>query len=259
MRATDEASARRPRSWTAPVVLVAVGGVTGAVIGGYLDYGAWHANAAMLAAVPVTLSVLLGVGAAAWWLTSRRRLAGWITLAAWSFFVGTQIGAWIAPSAHRPGYSEGTVSLALTDPPVGSATGTAACFSEAEGPFSVGTDPAQTLAGTTIHYSLQGPGPDGNRGDVGFILLPDPEEGHDRWWGTDVESEGVDVDVLDQVVISGDASAGTALLVAVPANPGSPIGDAFGGPAPAAVNGSLTWTCEPPRGEPTPIEGSWFR
>ena len=66
-------------------------------------------------------------------------------------------------------------------------------------------------------------------------------------------------DILDVVLIDGSAASGEARLVSIDRSPDEETGgDAFGGPAPEQLSGVVTWTCEPPRGVPTPIEGSWF-
>ena len=59
--------------------------------------------------------------------------------------------------------------------------------------------------------------------------------------------------------IDGEASAGSAELVEIPRAADAPSEGGFTGAVPDAISGVMTWTCEPPRGEPTPIEGTWFR
>lgn len=118
------------------------------------------------------------------------------------------------------------------------------------------TDPAQVLADTPVGYSLHGAGADGNRGSIGFDLYVSRDDGGPMWT---TNEEVTQRDILDVVLISGTAAAGEARLVAIVRSPDDPVGgDAFGGPSPTSLSGILTWTCEPPRGEPTPIEGSWF-
>ena len=58
--------------------------------------------------------------------------------------------------------------------------------------------------------------------------------------------------------IDGQASAGRAELVEIPRAMDAPGEGGFPGQVPEAISGVVTWTCEPPRGEPTPIEGTWF-
>lgn len=237
-------------------VVVILAFVAGGVIGGYLHFGAWHANAAMLSAAPVTLAFVVATGSGVWWLVSRRRSAGIVALVAAAYVLGSLVGSWVAPEAHRPQWSPGTIRLTLDDPALGTVGGTASCETEADGSFSVSTDPAQVLAGTPIGYSLLGAGADGNRGSMGFDLYVTREEGGPMWT---TNEESTQRDILDVVLVDGTAAAGEARLVGIVRSPDDGPGDtAFGGPPPATLSGSVSWTCEPPRGEPTPIEGSWF-
>lgn len=230
--------------------------VAGGLIGGYLHFRAWHAVAAFEAAIPVTLAILIAVGAGVWWLSSRRRSVGLIALLAAAYIAGSMVGAWVAPEANRPQWSPGTVSLTLEDPPIGTVSGAASCQTEEDGTFSVSADTEQILADTPFGFSLYGAGADGNRGSIGFDLHVSRAEGGPMWT---TNEELTRRDILDVVLIDGTAAAGEARLVAITRSEDD-LGrdDAFGGPPPATLTGVITWTCEPPRGEPTPKEGSWF-
>jgi hypothetical protein len=238
------------------VVAVVLAFLAGCVIGGYLHFGAWHANAAMLAVVPVALAGLVAIGAGIWWLFSRRRLAGLLAVVAAAYTLGSFVGTWVAPEAHPPEWSPGTISLTLDDPAVGTVAGKASCQTEADGSFSVSSDPEQVLADTPVGYSVYGAGADGNRGSIGFDLHVSREDGGPMWT---TNEELTQRDILDVVLVDGAAASGEARLVAITRAPDEMAGgDAFGGPPPGQLSGVVTWTCEPPRGEPTPIEGSWF-
>lgn len=257
MTTSSGALQRRGVQWSA-IVVVAV--VVGAVVGGFFDFGAWHSNGAFISALVVTSTVLLAVGAGIGWFVTRRRGAGLLAVGGLALFVGTQVGAWVAPKAHDPYWSPGTIAVDLTAPAFGSASGSASCHTETDGAFIVFADPPQTLAGTSVGYELRGAGQDGNRGAIGFALWPEPRSIDSPRWGTDIESEVPPTfDVLDLVRIDGAAAAGSASLVAIPQPSESIDRSAFGGAAPPTISGSVTWTCEPPRGEPTPIDGTWFQ
>jgi hypothetical protein len=86
----------------------------------------------------------------------------------------------------------------------------------------------------------------------------EPAPGVGPIWTTEIETTPA-VDILDVVRIAGTAASGSADLVGIPLSPESPTGDAFGGPAPETIDGTISWTCEPPRGVTTPIEGTWFQ
>ena len=110
----------------------------------------------------------------------------------------------------------------------------------------------QSLGGTTVRYYLSGPGP---AGDVRpyFELFAGPEGGAGPRWDTNVEGNTT-VDIR----IDGQATSGRAELIEIPHAADAPDEGGFAGVAPDAISGVVTWTCEPPRGEPTPIDGSWF-
>jgi hypothetical protein len=239
------------------VAVLAVAIVAGGVIGGYLHYGAWHANGAVVSAIPVTVSFLVAIVAGIWWLRSRSTPAALLAVAGAGFFAGTQIGAWVAPTAQRPDWSQGTVRLELTSPAVGSVAGDAACFTNGDGSFTVQSDPPQTLGGSPVQFYVRGAGPDRNRGSISFWLTAGSmPEG--PIWTTEFEAMPA-VDILDVVRISGTAAEGTADLVGIPLSPESPAGTAFGAAASGSIDGTMAWTCDPPIGEPTPIEGTWFQ
>jgi uncharacterized membrane protein len=224
----------------------------GAVLGGYLDYRAWHSNAALEAAIPVLLAIVIAIVAGALWLARRQRQAGLIAVAAVVFIVGFRIGAWVAPSANAPDWSPGTITLDLQDPALGLASGAASCRTESDGSFSVGSDPTQSLAGTPVTYYLAASG--SSAPDQGFFeLLTDPNGGAGPRWDTNVEG-----DTTVDIRIDGQAAAGRAELVDIPLGEDAPHDGGFPGGVPGAISGVLTWTCETPRGELTPIEGSWF-
>lgn len=225
----------------------------GAAVGGVLDYRAWHANAAIEAAVPVLLAIVIAIVASAWWLIRRPRWAGLVAVAAVVFVVGFRIGAWVAPSANRPDWSPGTVTLELQDPALGVASGTASCSTSSDGSFSVGSDPVQSLAGTPVYYYVSGPGP-AVQDRVYFELFADPDSGEGPRWDVNVEGN-----TTFDIRIDGQAAAGRAELVEIPRAVDSPQEGGFSGVVPETMSGVMTWTCEPPRGELTPIEGSWFR
>ena len=124
---STSASVQRRRPLAAIGVALILTSAVGAVVGGVLDYRAWHANAAFEAALPVLLAIVVAIVAGIRWLIRRGPLAGLIAVAAIVFIVGFRIGAWVAPSAHPPDWSPGTVSLDLLDPALGVATGPASC------------------------------------------------------------------------------------------------------------------------------------
>ena len=226
--------------------------VIGAAVGGILDYRAWHANAAIEAAIPVLLAIVIAIGAGIWWLVRRPPWAGLVALAAVVFVIGFRIGAWVAPSAHPPDWSPGTVTLDLQDPALGLASGAASCSTQSDGSFSVASDPVQSLGGTPVSYYLSGPGPTVQDREY-FELFADPESGAGPRWDTNVEGNAT-----FDIRIDGQAAVGRAELVEIPRGVDAPREGGFTGVVPDAISGILTWTCETPRGELTPIEGSWF-
>jgi hypothetical protein len=226
--------------------------VIGGFVGGVLDYRAWHANAALEAALPVLLAIVIAIGAGTWWLVRRPRLAGLVAAAATVFLVGFRIGAWVAPSANPPDWSPGTITLDLQDPALGLASGAASCSTHSDGSFSVSSDPAQSLAGTPVSYHLSGPGPTSQDREY-FELFAEPDSGAGPRWDTNVEGNAT-----FDIRIDGQAAAGQAELVEIPRGVDAPGEGGFQGVVPDAISGVLTWTCETPRGELTPIEGSWF-
>ena len=168
------------------------------------------------------------------------------------FVIGFRIGAWVAPSANRPDWSPGSVTLDLQDPALGIATGPASCSTSSDGSFSVSSDPTQSLGGTSVTYYLSGPGTADDVSEY-FELFTSPGGGEGPRWDTNVEGN-----TTYDVRIDGQASAGRAELVAIPRAADAPAEGGFSGQVPDAINGVISWTCEPPRGEPTPIEGTWF-
>ncbi len=226
--------------------------VIGAAVGGILDYRAWHANAAFEAAIPVLLAIGIALVAGARWLVRRSPLAGVVAVAAVVFVVGFRIGAWIAPSANRPDWSPGTVTLDLQVPALGIASGAASCNTDADGSFSVGSDPAQSLAETPVTYYLSVPGP-ATHDRRYFEMFAEPDSGAGPRWDTNVEGS-----TTYDIRIDGQAAAGRAELVKIPRAVDAPSEGGFPGVVPEAISGVMTWMCEAPRGELTPIEGSWF-
>ena len=227
--------------------------VVGAVVGGILDYRAWHANAAFEAAIPVLLAIVIAIVAATSWLVRRPPWAGLVAVAAVVFVIGFRIGAWVAPSANPPDWSPGTITLDIQDPRLGIASGVASCSTSSDGSFSVGSDPAQSLAGTLVSYYLSRPGTAGHDREY-FELFADPDSGAGPRWDTNVEESST-----FGVRIDGRAAAGRAELVKIPRAVDAPSEGGFSGVVPEAISGVVTWTCEAPRRELTPIEGSWFR
>ena len=171
-----------------------------------LDYRAWHANAALEAAIPVLLAIVIAMVAGAWWLVRRPRWAGLVAAAAVVFVVGFRIGAWVAPSANRPDWSPGTVTLDLQIPALGIATGAASCSTGSDGSFSVGADPVHSLAGTPVYYYLSGPGPAAQDREY-FELFAEPDSGAGPRWDTNVEGN-----TTFDIRIDGQAGAGRAEL-----------------------------------------------
>ena len=241
----------RGRSLGVGVILISTL-VIGAAVGGILDYRAWHANAAIEAAIPVLLAIVIAIGAGIWWLVRRPEWAGLVALAAVVFIVGFRIGAWVAPSANPPGWSPGTITLDLQDPALGLATGAASCRTDSDGSFSVGSDSAQLLAGTPVNYYLSSAGPTGPDQEF-FELFTEPDHGAGPHWDTNVEGNTT----LD-IRIDGQAAAGRAEFIEIPRGVDAPSEGGIAGVVPEAISGVMTWTCEAPRDELTPIEGSWF-
>ncbi len=208
---------------------------------------------ALEAAIPVLLAIVIAIVAGAWWLVRRPRWAGLVAVAAVVFVVGFRIGAWVAPSANPPDWSPGTITLDLQDPALGLASGAASCSTHSDGSFSVVSDPAQLLAGTPVTYYLSGSGSVA-QDQAFFELSTQPGSGAGPGWDTNVEG-----DTTFDIRIHGQAAAGRAELVDIPRGVDTPREGGFPGVVPEAISGVMTWTCEAPRGELTPIEGSWFR
>ena len=226
--------------------------VTGAVVGGVLDYRAWHATAAFEAVIPVLLAIVIAIVAGALWLMRRGSWAGLVAVAAVVFVVGFRIGAWVAPSANPPDWSSGAITLDLQDPPLGHASGAASCTTRSDGSFSVGSDQAHVLAGTPVYYYISGPGPTGQDREF-FELIAEPEGGAGSRWDTNVEGN-----TMFDIRIDGQAAAGRAELFAIPRGVDAPPEGTLASADAEAISGILTWTCESPVGELTPMEGSWF-
>jgi hypothetical protein len=243
---------RRGRSVGIGVVLILTL-VIGAIAGGILDYRAWHANLALEAAIPVLVAIVVAIVAGAWWLVRRRGRAGLVAVAAVVFVIGFRIGTWIAPSANPPDWSPGTITLDLQDPALGVVSGAASCSTHPDGSFSVGSDPAQSLAGARVTYNLSGSG-SVSQDQAFFELSVEPDGGAGPRWDTNVEG-----DTTFDVRIDGQAARGRAELVDIPRGVDAPREGGFHGVVPEAISGVMTWTCEAPRGELTPIAGSWFR
>ena len=242
---------RRDRLVGVGVILI-VTLVIGGFLGGVLDYRAWHADAALEAAIPVLLAIVIAIVAGTWWLVRRPPGAGLVAAAAILFLVGFRIGAWVAPSANPPAWSPGTITLDVQVPALGLATGAASCSTNADGSFSVASDPAQSLAGTSVSYYLSGPGPTVQ--DRGYFeLFAEPDSGAGPRWDTNVEGNAT-----FDIRIDGQAASGRAELVEIPRAVDAPLEGGFQGVVPEAISGVLTWACGAPRGELTPIEGSWF-
>ena len=201
----------RPARLVGVGVVLIIALVAGAVVGGILDYRAWHATAAFEAVIPVLLAVVIAIGAGAWWLMRRRWSAGLVAVAAVVFVVGFRIGAWVAPSANPPDWSSGTITLDLHDPPLGHASGAASCTTQSDGSFSVGSDPAHVLAGTPVYYYLSGPGPTVHDREY-FELIAESEGGAGARWDTNVEGN-----TTFDIRIDGQPAAGRAELVDIPA------------------------------------------
>ena len=243
---------RRGRSVGVGVVLISTL-VIGAAVGGILDYRAWHANAELEAAIQVLLAIVIAIVAGIAWLVRRTPWAGLVAVAAVAFIVGFRIGAWVAPSANPPGWSPGTITLDLQDPALGLASGAATCSADPDGSFSVGSDPAQLLAGTPVTYYLSRSGSVAQDQEF-FELFTEPDNGAGHRWDTNVEGP-----TTFDIRIDGQAAAGRAELVEIPRGVDLPSEGGFNGVVPEAISGVMTWTCESPRAELTPIEGSWFR
>ena len=224
----------------------------GVAVGGVLDYRAWHANAAIEAAIPVFLAIVIAIVAGVSWLVRRSKRAGIVAVAAVVFVPGFRIGAWVAPSANPPDWSPGTITFDLQDPALGIATGPASCSTDSDGSFSVRSDPDQLLTGTPVTYYLSGPSSVAE-GQAFFELFTKVDGGAGPRWDTNVEG-----DTTFDLRIDGQAAAGRAELVGIPLGVDAHREGGFRGVVPETISGVVTWACETPRGELTPIEGSWF-
>ena len=223
------------------------------MVGEKFDYRAWNANAALEAAIPVLLAIVIAIVAGTWWFVET-------TEEGWPRRRGCRCvrrgGYVIALVAHgqptRLESRERSRSIS-TYSALGLASGAASCDTHSDGSFSVGSDPAQLLAGTPVTYDLSSPG-SAAQGRVSFELFTEPGSGAGPHWDTNVEG-----DTTFDIRIDGQAAAGRAALVDIPRGVDVPREGGFPGVVPEAISGVMTWTCETPRGGLTPIEGSWFR
>ena len=84
-------------------------------------------------------------------------------------------------------------------------------------------------------------------------MITEPDGGAGPRWDTNVEG-----DTTFDIRIDGQAAAGRAELVGIPRSVEAPSEGGFAGVVPDAISGAMTWTCQTPRTQLTPIEGSWF-
>ena len=81
-------------------------------------------------------------------------------------------------------------------------------------------------------------------------MFAEPDSGAGPRWDTNVEGS-----TTYDIRIDGRAAAGRAELVEIPRAVDAPSEGGFPGVVPEAISGVMTWMCEAPRGELTPIEG----
>jgi hypothetical protein len=244
---------------TIRIGIVAIGAsLVGGVVGGWLDFQAWHANGAFLAFAVNALAVFVAVVAGLAWL-ARRGMARYVAVGAAAFVIGARIGAWVAPSAHPPDWSPGSVRIDLTVPVAATSSGSAACSTAPNDAVIVLSD-GQTIAGDPVWYEVSAPGVDGNPGALSFTLVVDPTGQAESRWDSNTEAEvDPDVPLAHTLAAEGTAASGTVVFGDIPRSRDTPGAGGFGQSGVVTVSGTVTWSCEPPRGVPTPIEGSWFR
>jgi len=245
---------------TIRIGIMAIGAsLAGAVVGGWLDFQAWHSNGAFLALAVNALAVVVAVVAALAWLTGRGS-ARYIAVGAAAFVIGARIGAWVAPSAHPPDWSPGSMAINLTVPVAGTSGGSAACSTAPNDAVVVLSDDGQTIAGDPVWYEVTAPGVDGYPGAPSFVLVINRNDAAESRWDSNTEAEVDPGAPLGYTLAAeGTAASGTVVFRDVPRSRDTPGVGGFGQSGVVTVSGTVTWTCEPPRGVPTPIEGSWFR
>jgi hypothetical protein len=247
------------RSWRGLLLGGFAALLAGGVAGGYLSFQAWNDNGEFLALAVNALAVLLAVIGALLW-SRGHGAARALAVGAGTFFVGALIGAWVAPSAHPPGWSTGSVQLALTVPITATSSGPAECFTTADGSVSVASNDGQTIGADPVIYSVSAPGADRNPGALGFSLSIDPGPGTETRWDSNVEGDA------HLLAADGTPASGTLTFSDVSRStkgPGKEAaetsgGGGFGQSGVVTVSGVVTWTCQPPNGTPTAIEGTWF-
>jgi hypothetical protein len=242
----------------ASVAIIAT--LAGGVVGGWLDFQAWHSNGAFYALAVKALAVLIAVVAAIAWRSGSRG-ARTMTLGAVAFAAGAIVGGWIAPSAYPPQWSPGFVRLDMTAPVVATSSGPAACWTSDDGAIIVGSEDGQAIAAGPVWYEVSAPGADRNSGAPSFALVVTPSTAAaETRWDSNTEA-GVEPDqpAAHTLEWQGTAAAGNLTFLDVPRSADTPGDGALGSIDAVAVSGMVAWTCEPPRGVPTPIEGSWFR
>ena len=240
--------------------ILAIGAsLVGGVVGGWLDFQAWHSNGAFLAFGVTALALVVAVVAGFIWL-ARRGMAGYVAIAAAAFLIGARVGAWVAPSAHPPDWSPGSVRIDLTVPIAATSSGPAECMTAPNDAVVVLSNDGQTIAGDPVWYEVSASGVDGYPGAPTFILDVDPADEADARWDSNTEAEvDPDAPLAYTLAAEGTAASGTVTFRDIPRSPDTPGVGGFGQPGVVTVSGTVTWTCEPPRGVPTPIEGTWFR
>jgi hypothetical protein len=233
--------------------------LAGGVVGGWLDFQAWHSNGAFLALAVNALALLVAVVAGLAWL-ARRGMARYVAVGAAAFVIGARIGAWVAPSAHPPDWSPGSVRIDLTVPVAATSSGSAACSTSQDGAVVVLSERGQTIAGDPGWYEVSAPGVDRNPGALSFTLVVDPADEAESRWDSNTEAEvDPDVPLAHTLAAEGTAASGTVTFRDIPRSRDTPRVGGFDQSGAVTVSGTVNWTCEPPRGVPTPVEGSWFR
>ena len=239
-------------------IVVIGASLAGGVVGGWLDFEAWHSNGAFLAFAVNGLAVFVAVVAGLAWL-ARRGMARYVAVGAAAFVIGARFGAWVAPSAHPPDWSPGSLRIDLTVPVAATSRGSAACRTAPNDAVIVLSDDGQTIAGDPVWYEVSAPGVDGYPGAPTFTLVVDPTDETEARWDSNTEAEvDPDVPLAHTLAAEGTAASGTVAFRDIPRSRDTPGVGGFGQPGVVTVSGTVTWTCEPPRGVPTPIEGTWF-
>jgi|GEM_PF-5575984 len=242
------------------IALILVSGLAGAFAGGWLDYNTFGDNDAVRALAVRLLAIIGAVVAGAVWSKSRGQRSKVVVLASSSFFVATLVGGWIAPTAHRAGWSAGSAQVELHG-----------AISRTE---TIDVDCSSQLDGAFVDISAVGPAlaPGAAADNLGFDLTIQAES---RLAGGPLPaSTGLSVQVwtgapgsgrnfnfnpeLGSSAISGEGTAEHGRLTFE--NLSASTKD--GGPAQPSdlptLSGMVTWTCQPATREPTPIAGSWF-